>query len=197
MRFNIPDPNLRAKIEKVLNKRAGDPITAAEIATLTRLVGENSNIGDLTGLKFATNLQSLNLFDNNLTTLPTDVFEGLSKLTTLDLRRNPLKTIEAGAFNGLSSLTTLDLSLTRLLPRKGGQLTTIEAGAFRGLTNLTTLDLEDNNLTTLPTGAFEGLSKLTTLDLRRNPLKTIKAGAFNGLSQSDNTGFVSESIVTS
>ena len=108
--INIPDRYLRAKIERALNKRSGDPVTAAEMATLTSLNARDSNIRDLTGLKFASNLTSLNLYDNNITTLPSGVFEGLSKLTSLYLRRNPLTTIKTGAFNGLSSLTKLDLS---------------------------------------------------------------------------------------
>ena len=32
---NIPDPNLRAKIESALGKTSGDPITPTEMATLT------------------------------------------------------------------------------------------------------------------------------------------------------------------
>ena len=172
--FNIPDPNLRAKIETALNKQPGDPITAAEMATLTRLDARNANISDLTGLKFAINLTSLDLEGNQLTILPTGVFEGLSKLTYLDLNANPLTTIKTDAFKSLSSLTTLILDFH--------QLTTIEGGAFKGLINLQKLDLEGNRLTILPTGVFEGLSKLTSLNLNNNPLAAIEAGAFNGLS---------------
>ena len=171
---NIPDATLRAKIETALNKKSGDPITAAEMATLTRLNAGSANISDLTGLKFATNLTYLNLYNNNLKILPAGVFEGLSKVTTLNLRRNPLTTIKTGAFNGLSSLTELDLRYM--------QLTIIEGGAFNGLDNLQTLNLYDNEITTLPTGVFEGLNNVTSLNLRSNLLKTIKTGAFNGLS---------------
>ena len=101
---NIPDRYLRAKIESALRKRAGDPITAAEMATLTRFSARRSNISDLTGLKFATNLKTLDLYGNKIDILPTGVFEGLNNVTSLDLRLNPLTTIKAGAFNGLSNL---------------------------------------------------------------------------------------------
>ena len=171
--INIPDPNLRAKIERELNKRSGDPITAAEMATLTSLNARESNISDLTGLKFATNLTRLDLEGNKLTILPTGVFEGLSKVTSLDLNANPLATIESGAFNGLNSLNSLILDFH--------PLTTIEGGAFNGLNSLTKLDLESNKLTILPAGAFEGLSRVTVLNLNNNPLETIKADAFKGL----------------
>ena len=171
---NIPDPNLRAKIERALNKRAGDPITAVDMTTLTRLDASRSSISDLTGLKFAINLTELNLYENAIRILPTSVFEGLAKVTSLRLRSNPLQTIETGAFKGLNSLTILDLAYM--------QLATIEGGAFNGLANLQSLSLYGNKLTTLPTSMFEGLSQVTSLDLRSNPLQTVKTGAFNGLS---------------
>ena len=57
---NIPDANLRAKIEQALGKASGTAITTADMATLTRLgssgVSIGSNISDLTGLEHATNL---------------------------------------------------------------------------------------------------------------------------------------------
>ena len=95
--INIPDRYLRAMIERELNKRAGDPITAAEMATLPHLNASHSHISDLTGLNLAINLTWLSLYANNLTTLPAGVFVGLSKVTELNLQRNPLTTIKAGA----------------------------------------------------------------------------------------------------
>ena len=180
MRSTSPTPTSALKIERALNKQAGDPITAAEMATLTSLNARDSNIRDLTGLKFATNLTLLNLYDNKISTLPAGVFEGLNKVTILHLKRNPLKTIKTGAFNGLSSLTKLDLS--SVYTNRRSHLTTIESGAFDGLSSLKELNLYYNSLTTLPTGAFQGLSKVTSLNLRKNLLKTIEESAFNGLS---------------
>jgi hypothetical protein len=48
---NIPDPNLRAKIEETLGKASGSTITTADMARLTRLDARNANISDLTGLE--------------------------------------------------------------------------------------------------------------------------------------------------
>ncbi len=56
---NIPDPHLRTVVENTLNKAQGQPITPAEIATLPRLEAKNTNISDLTGLQYATNLTEL------------------------------------------------------------------------------------------------------------------------------------------
>lgn len=58
---DIPDANLRAKIEEALGKASGDAITVTNMETLTRLSAQNANISDLTGLEFAINLTSLNL----------------------------------------------------------------------------------------------------------------------------------------
>ena len=45
---NIPDPNLRAKIESALGKAGGATITIVEMARLTELAARESNISDLT-----------------------------------------------------------------------------------------------------------------------------------------------------
>ena len=59
--ISIPDVNLRAVIEDSLNKARGEAITAAEMATLTRLEAPNSRVRDLTGIEYATELTVLNL----------------------------------------------------------------------------------------------------------------------------------------
>ena len=63
---NIPDPNLRSRIEAHLNKKPGDTITEADMQTLTVLSVANANIRDLTGLEHATNLVWLALYNNPL-----------------------------------------------------------------------------------------------------------------------------------
>ena len=62
--MNIPDANLRAVIEKALDKPDAATITAADMATLTDLSATGAKIRDLTGLEFATNLTVLFLNDN-------------------------------------------------------------------------------------------------------------------------------------
>ena len=57
----IPDANLRAAIETALGKARGAPITRAEMASLTSLEAQDSDISNLTGLEFATNLTQLKL----------------------------------------------------------------------------------------------------------------------------------------
>ena len=65
----MPDANLRAVIRDALGKSRFAPITTTDMASLTALDASNSNIRDLTGLEFATNLTELNLMDNRLSSL--------------------------------------------------------------------------------------------------------------------------------
>ena len=58
---NIPDANLRAVIEKALDKPEGAAITAADMATLTDFSATRAKIRDLTGLGFGVNLINLYL----------------------------------------------------------------------------------------------------------------------------------------
>ena len=63
---NIPDANLRAGIEGQLKKSSDAIITPSEMATLTSLNLGGRHIGTLTGLEYATNLDSLDLRFNNI-----------------------------------------------------------------------------------------------------------------------------------
>ena len=88
---NIPDTGLRAVIEDSLDKTSGAPITRAEMATLTRLIAPNKTIRDLTGLEFATGLDTLDLSDNNIEDIePLVNNAGLGTGAAIDLRGNPL-----------------------------------------------------------------------------------------------------------
>ncbi len=106
---NIPDPNLRAAIEKALGKASGDTITASDMAKLTRLEAQNTNISDLTGLEHATNLTELFLWDNNITDI--SVLSSLTNLTVLWLMDNNISDLSPLVANtGLGKGDTVDVS---------------------------------------------------------------------------------------
>ncbi len=132
---NIPDPNLRAKIESALGKASGAPISTAEMATLTRLDARNANITDLTGLEAATDLTTLYLFNNNISNI--SPLAGLTNLTGLDLRDTSISNISPLA--GLTNLTWLWLG--------GNTITDISPlVANTGLGSGDTVNVRDNPL---------------------------------------------------
>ena len=108
-----------------------------------------------------TNLTSLKLNDNHLTTLPESIGR-LTNLTSLDLSANQLTTLP-DSIGQLTNLTSLDLGDNQLttLPESIGQLT-----------KLTFLDLYRIRLTTLPESIGQ-LTKLTELNLSANHLATL------------------------
>ena len=85
---NIPDANLRTRIEEFLNKNSGDAITVADMQTLTLFSAVNADIRDLTGLEHATNLIWLELDYNAISDLAPLI--PLTQLGGVYLDNNPL-----------------------------------------------------------------------------------------------------------
>ena len=157
--IDIPDAGLRAHIETALGKQAGDPITTAEMETLTRLEAENANVSDLTGLEFATHLKHLGLRDNSVSNL--SPLAGLTNLTSLLLWGNSVSDLSALA--GLTNLIYLEL----------GNNSVSDLSALAGLTNLTGLVLWGNSVSDL--SALAGLTNLIYLELGNNLIVDLSA----------------------
>ena len=160
---DIPDPNLRAAVEKALGVTPGTPITADEMATLTHLEARNANISDLTGLEFATNLKSLWLdgeevaagtWRNSNSVSALSPLAGLTNLTELLLDDNNITDISP--LSGLTNLTNLGLSINNIT----------NISRLVGLTNLEVLGLWRNSVSDL--SPLAGLTKLTGLYLGEN-----------------------------
>ena len=152
-------------------------VNVADLERFTQSLDMPSeNIGSLKSGDFAglSNLVTLNLAANTFTTLPADVFSGLTSLTDLVLNSGALSSIDARAFSGLTTLTALKLELN--------DLTVLPANVFSGLTALKTIDLQENDLTMLPANVFSGLSALVGLTLNGNDLGSLPPGLFSGLS---------------
>ena len=189
---NIPDLNLRAVVETALGVAPGAPITAGEIATLTRLEAQNANISDLTGLEFATNLAHLYFPENSIADISR--LAGLTNLKYLSLWDNSVSDISA--VKGLTSLTELSLggnSVTDISPiadltnltglhLPGNPIADISAVA--GLTQLTWLYLGGTNITDL--SVLSGLTNLKTLRLEYNSISDLSPLVANtGLGNGD------------
>ena len=78
----------------------------------------------------------LELEHNQLSSIESGAFSGLTNLKFLSLSTNQISSIESGDFSGLTNLK--ELRLWR------NQLSSIESGAFSGLTNLTELVMHQN-----------------------------------------------------
>ena len=101
---NIPDSGLKLAIQSALGA-TGDVITRGDLEALTLLYAEERAIEDLSGLEFATNLQVLDLGDNNLTDI-----SPLASLTQLsELRAHGNKIADITPLSQLTSLTMLNL----------------------------------------------------------------------------------------
>ncbi|MDE0019028.1 MAG: cadherin domain-containing protein, partial [Candidatus Poribacteria bacterium] len=97
---------------------------------------------------------------NQLSTLPSGIFDNLTQLIWLGLINNQLSTLPAGIFDNLTQRMALSLS--------GNQLSTLPAGIFKNMAQLTRLDLDGNQLSALPDSIFAGLTELTYLWLQGN-----------------------------
>ena len=97
---SFPDSNLEAAIRNRLGIPEPTPITDTDMLGLISLFADSSNISDLTGLEYATNLTTLWLHNNNISDIST-VFP-LVSLEYVFLYANNISDISA-----LSSLTNL------------------------------------------------------------------------------------------
>ncbi len=78
---DIPDPNLREAIREQLQLSDGTLITQQEMLKLIDLAAPRSQIADLTGLEYATNLTGFSLWGNPISDLTP--LSNLTQLRTL------------------------------------------------------------------------------------------------------------------
>ncbi len=193
----IPDANLRRKIEDALRKTAGQAITQAEMATITTLEAPDSEITDLTGLEFATNLESLDLSDNQISDItPLKDLVNLKKLSLYDNQISDFSPIDALIGNleeyRDKKVEIPDATLRRALEKKFGKkagetitraemakMTLLQAPG-NGIRRLTGLEFATNLITlTLDYNLIEditplkGLENLISLELGKNHLSDI------------------------
>jgi len=132
--------------------------TSVEADGTTPAITSLAGIGDYDWTTTPT--ERLYLHSNQISSIESGDFTGLTNLTTLYLNGNPISSIESGDFTGLTNLTWLALSKN--------QISSIESGDLNGLTNLKTLYLNGNPISSIESGAFSGLTNLKTLRLGDN-----------------------------
>ena len=155
--IDIPDPNLRAAINRQLGKADGAVITSEEMNRLRTLNPGRMDIIDLTGLEYATNLRSLFLWNNPAPDL--SPIAGLTQLHSIGLGGNSVSDISP--LVGLTNLRSLYLP---------NNLVT-DISPLVGLINLRDLDLQNNSVTDIT--PLVGLINLYGLDLNRNSISDL------------------------
>jgi hypothetical protein len=143
--------------------------TPTETLRLGRNQISSIESGTFSGL---TNLTLLLLGSNQLSSIESGDFSGLTNLTELELDYNQISSIESETFSGLTNLDGLILA--------SNQISSIESGAFSELTNLTELRLGFNRISSIESGDFGGLTNLLDLELYHNWISSIESGAFSG-----------------
>ena len=152
------DPSLESCIRNALQIFTPTDITTTDILTLTSLQARGKNIRTLTGIEYATNLQTLNLRDNQVSDI-----SPLSKLINLkDLNFQGNNISDISHLSGLTNLTTLTVY-------RNHRITDISP--ISGLTNLTTLSIGYNKITDI--SPLSKLTKLEVLSIRDNNIKDI------------------------
>ncbi len=172
---SIPDPYLATAIRSTLNKPTGR-LSSVDVLALTDLFAFETNIMDLSGLEWATNLASLYLSGNSVTNL--GALQSLHQLTSFTLYNNNTANLSqlAGLTNlvslslvgnSISNLTFLD-NLTGLIYLNLDNNQIADLVPLATLTNLNFLSLRQNRLTNLV--PLQNLPRLTDVDLRLNLL---------------------------
>ena len=145
---NIPDANLRARIEAFLSKDPGDTITAEEMLGIEELTAQAAGIESLTGLEYATNLR--NLYLGNVYSQDWEVI--------FDEKENQYKVTKPATPNNISDLEPLE-NLTNLIELDLSCNAVLNLYPLRNLTNLRWLKLGENRITNV-----DPLAELTNLE---------------------------------
>ena len=160
----IPDANLRYWLAHELDRRKGETLTDADMATVTRLRTHDprADVADLAGLEFATGLTELRIR-----------LEGLPDLTPLASLTN-LTVLDLGNFASgkLTDVSRLPLErMTRLteLILDGHKIA--DVAPLTCLENLTVLDLSSNEIADLR--PLAELTRLTKLSLYGNQVRDL------------------------
>ncbi|KAJ8285580.1 hypothetical protein GJAV_G00028450 [Gymnothorax javanicus] len=120
-------------------------------------------------LAFIGNLLSLDLSENGIKIIPTEIFQATPKLVWLNLAKNQLKSLSNDIMRNLDYLTYLDLS---------SNFINLQNNTFEGLSSLNTLILSGNRIFNLPSMVFYMLSQLQILDLSNNNLTYLPSSLF-------------------
>ena len=124
-------------------------------------------------LRFLSNLQWLNLSQNQIISIASEAFANLPNLQELSLDYNKISEIDPQTFANLPNLNRLFL--------RQNQLTAIDSQTFTNVPNLQLLNLAQNQLSVIDPQTFANLPNLQFLSLQDNQLTEIGPQTFANL----------------
>ncbi|XP_034949223.1 toll-like receptor Tollo [Chelonus insularis] len=127
-------------------------------------------------LRGLSNLRQLDLADNNIWTLPTELLCPVPSLVSLNLTRNKLQDIVSLGFADWSATCTPSLEV---LDISDNDLSVLPDRSFSGLKSMKTLMLQDNKIRHVGDHALGGLSSLQQLNLSSNRLVALPPELFS------------------
>lgn len=193
-RCSCNDEALRASCED-----AGLEVVPIQLNPNVKTINLRDNrIGDVHfTLGFYSNLRSLDVSRNRISSLGSKNFELQGKLMSLNVSGNQIANLTKFTFSGLKSLRVLDLSENLIESLEGGvwedspnlwemhlrtnKIISIGEGVFDPLINLKVLDLSDNQLLDVPSGALRRLPSLGTLNMSDNLIESVSGDAIPNL----------------
>ncbi|XP_071839238.1 uncharacterized protein [Apostichopus japonicus] len=142
----------------------------------------------------------LELHENVITNITSDLLSGYGNIETLDLSHNKIASVQPGTFDSTRVLENIFLSANLITELENGtfrgtehqlvrlfldnnKLTEIHSLALRKLRKLKTLTFSNNKLTFLPENVFIDLAEMQYLHLRGNRLTYLDSNIFSGCSQ--------------
>lgn len=151
------------------------PLHSLKTLNLTHNRIQNTTQLGLSLIKCNNALEILDLSNNDIITVPDDVFSAQRSLTVLHLQENAISSISDRSLQGLTSLQILNLS--------SNYITTLPPDLFQSSKDIKEVYVRNNSLNVLAPGVFEGLNQLLVLDLSHNELtsKWVKKDTFVGL----------------
>jgi Leucine-rich repeat (LRR) protein len=165
--------SLRANLQVSFNFPS---IICERFFNLTTIDVDASELVELTARSFANcqQLVILNLRDNKVKILPSNLVINNRLLARIDLTNNEIADIEPNAFTG-SQISTLSLA--------NNKMTAIESHTFGDLSQLRFFYLGDNPIEAISGDAFASLSSVDLIVLDNCGIKTLPAGLFGGLNE--------------
>ncbi|KAH8283620.1 hypothetical protein KR018_009582 [Drosophila ironensis] len=150
-------------------------------------------------LPFYMKLEILDLSQNIIETLGSKNFEYQSELRTLNLSRNSVSSLHKHAFKGLTNLLLLDLSFNRIetvhptalsdlaalveLDLTNNNIVSLEDNSFKGMVSLEVLVFRNNRLLDVPATNLWHLHALKSLDMSENLVEFVRNDSFEGLKE--------------